>query len=200
MEPIYFASPAELRAWLEANHETATELIVGVHRKASGMPSVTWPEIVDEVLCVGWIDGKRKGVDAERFTIRLTPRKRGSIWSAVNLRNVERLLAEGRMRPAGLAAYERRDAERSRIYAYERAEAMWPEALAARFRADPDAWGFFQAQPPGYRKLATYWVVSAKRDETRERRLDQLIADSAAARRLGGLQPAKRTGRGQPAR
>jgi uncharacterized protein YdeI (YjbR/CyaY-like superfamily) len=187
MEAIYFASPAELRAWLEANHETATELLVGFYRKETGRPSVTWPEVVDEALCVGWIDGIRKGVDAQRYTIRLTPRKRGSIWSAVNIRNVERLIAEGRMRPAGLAAFERRDDARSRGYSHERATATIPPELEARFRAHPDAWAFWAAQPPGYRKTFAWWIVSARRDETRERRLDELIAECAAGRRIDGM-------------
>ena len=195
MDVRYFATPAELRAWLAEHHATATELWVGFHRKETGRPSVTWPEVVDEALCVGWIDGIRKRVDEGSFTIRLTPRKRGSIWSAVNIANVARLTAEGRMTPAGLAAFALRDEAKSRVYSYERATASLPDDLEARFRANPDAWRFFEAQPPGYRKLSTFWVVSAKRDETRAKRLDQLIEDSAAGRRLGALlPPAKRSG------
>jgi uncharacterized protein YdeI (YjbR/CyaY-like superfamily) len=195
VDPTYFAAPGELRAWLEANHETARELTVGVHRKETGRPSVTWPEVVDEALCVGWIDGIRRRVDGERFTIRLTPRRRGSNWSAVNIANVERLTAEGRMRPAGLAAFALRDDAKSRVSSSERETAALPPDLEATFRANAAAWTFFEAQPPGYRKLAAFWIGSAKRDETRQRRLAELIGDSAAGRRLAGLQPAlKRTG------
>ena len=194
MGPIYFATPAELRAWLEANHETAPELIVGFHRRETGRPSVIWPQVVDEALCVGWIDGIRRRVDDERFTIRLTPRRPGSIWSAVNIANVERLMAEGRMTPAGLAAYDRRDEARSRVYAYERGTAELPEAYETQLRADLAAWTFWEAQPPGYRRLAAWWVLSAKRAETRERRFARLLADSAGGRRLGALQsPGRRS-------
>lgn len=189
MDVHYFATPAELRAWLEANHDHATELWVGFHRKETGTPSVTWPEVVDEALCVGWIDGIRKRVDDRRFAIRLTPRKRGSVWSALNIANVERLAAQGRMRPAGIAAFERRDDARSLVYSYERATAALDPDHEARFRANAEAWAFWVRQPPGYRKLAAWYVLSARLHETRARRLDQLIADSAAGRRLAGLPP-----------
>ena len=187
---IFFEKPEDLRAWLEEHHETETELLVGLRRKGSGLPSITWPELVDQVLCFGWIDGVRKGVDDESYSIRITPRKRGSNWSAVNIRRVGELRAAGLMRPAGEAAFARRSAERSAIYSYEqRSEAVLDADQEALFRADPAAWRFFCDQPAGYRRTAVHWVVRAKREETRRRRLATLIADSAAGRRLKHLTP-----------
>lgn len=186
-EPTYFATPADFRRWLTKHHASADELWVGYWKKATAVPSVTWPETVDEALCHGWIDGIRKSVDAERYKIRFTPRRPGSHWSAVNLKRVAALIAEGRMRPSGLAAYEARDPEKSGRYSFERKRASLTPAQRERFREQPDAWAFFRAQPPGYRKLATWWVISAKREETRARRLEKLIADSAEGRRLGAL-------------
>ena len=189
----FFASPAAFRAWLATHHESASELWVGFHRKGTGRPSLTWPESVDEALCFGWIDGVRKRVDDERYVIRFTPRKPASAWSAVNLAKMEALLAEGRVKPAGLAAYERRSEAKSRIYSYEqRRQATFPPELARRFRAEKGAWKFFAAQPPGYRSIATFWVVSAKREETRLRRLQKLIDCSAEGRRLPQLAPPER--------
>ncbi len=184
-EAIYFASPAEFRAWLERHHESETELLVGYWKRATGKPSLTWSEAVDEALCFGWIDGVRRGVDGERHVQRFTPRKPRSTWSAVNIAKVEQLRAEGRMRPAGEAAFARRQDDRSAIYAYEQRDnpVLEPEH-EARFRADAAAWEFFSSAPPSYRKPALWWVVSAKRPETRERRLAKLIEDSAAGRRL----------------
>jgi uncharacterized protein YdeI (YjbR/CyaY-like superfamily) len=185
MEPIYFASPAELRAWFEANHETATELRVGFWKKATGVPSLTWSEAVDEALCFGWIDGVRHSVDADRYTNRFTPRRRGSNWSAVNVAKVAALSREGRMRPAGIRAFEARSDARTGVYSFEqRSDAKLTPAQERRFRADADAWAYFQAAPPGYRRTATWWVVSAKQEATRERRLTQLIEDSRAGRRI----------------
>ena len=188
MSPRFFASPAQFRAWLEAHHATATELWVGFHKKATGQPTLTWSESVDEALCFGWIDGVRKRLDEHRYVIRFTPRKPDSAWSAVNLAKMDGLLGSGRVAPAGLAAYERRSAAKSRVYSYEQRQSaeLEPE-LARRFRAAKRAWAFFESQPPGYRRLATYWVVSAKRVETRRRRLATLIACSSAGERLPGL-------------
>lgn len=184
----FFASPAAFRAWLVKHHETATELWVGFHKVATGRPSLTWPESVDEALCYGWIDGVRKRLDESSYVIRFTPRKAGSAWSAVNLAKMEKLLTAGRVAPAGLAAYDRRTEARSRIYSYEqRKEATLPPELARRFRAEKAAWKFFAAQPPGYRSLATFWVVAAKREETRLRRLQKLVECSAARRRIPEL-------------
>jgi uncharacterized protein YdeI (YjbR/CyaY-like superfamily) len=182
---IYFASPDQFRAWLEEHHDSATEVWLGYWKKHTGRPSLTWSQAVDEALCFGWIDGVLRRVDDERHVQRFTPRKPTSNWSAVNIAKVEQLRAEGRMRPAGEAAFARRRQERSGVYSYEqRDKAAFEPEQDERFRADAAAWAYWTAAPAGYRKMATWWVVSAKKPETRERRLGQLIADSAAGRRL----------------
>jgi uncharacterized protein YdeI (YjbR/CyaY-like superfamily) len=187
--PIFFDTPDAFRAWLERHHADRTQVIVGFHRKASGMPSVTWSEAVDEALCFGWIDGVRRGHGDTSYTIRFTPRTARSTWSAVNVAKVEALIAAGRMTPAGLAAFERRDPARTAIYSHEqRAAPTLEPAMECRFRANRGAWEWFQDQAPSYRRQATWWVVGAKKPETRERRLDQLILDSAAGRRVGPLR------------
>ncbi|MEA2398505.1 MAG: hypothetical protein QOK25_2061 [Thermoleophilaceae bacterium] len=188
MKPTFFKEPDEFRAWLEEHHAEASELLVGFHKKGSGRPSITWPESVDQALCFGWIDGVRRSIDDESYTIRFTPRKKKSTWSAVNIARVAELTERGLMRPAGLAAFEARSAERSGIYAYEqRKTAKLDAAQEKRLRANAKAWDFFQAQPPWYRRTATWWVISAKREETRERRLATLIEDSENGRRLARL-------------
>ena len=184
MSPTFFATPADFRAWLEQHHEKESELLVGFYKKDSGRPSITWPESVDEALCVGWIDGVRRRIDDVSYSIRFTPRRRGSIWSAVNIRRAEELTKLGRMRPAGLAAFAARDEAKSRVYAFENAPRELPPADEKKFRANRKAWKFFNEQPPGYRRLAIFWVTGAKREETRARRLAQLIEDSANGRRL----------------
>ena len=190
MEPTFFETPAEFRAWLEANHATARELLVGFHKKGSGRRSITWPEAVDEALCFGWIDGVRRRVDDERYSIRFTPRQRRSTWSAVNIARVKELEREGRMHPAGLAAFAARADERSAVYAYEqRHGATLDEAQLREFRANEAAWAFFESQPPSYRKAAVWWVVSAKKGETKKKRLATLIDDSARGRRVAPLAP-----------
>jgi uncharacterized protein YdeI (YjbR/CyaY-like superfamily) len=189
VKPVFFATPAEFRRWLERHHASETELLVGFHKKHSGRPSMTWPESVDEALCFGWIDGIRRSAGDDAYTIRFTPRKPTSIWSAVNVRNVERLIAEGRMRPAGLAAFAARSPERTAVYSFDRQSPPQFDAdMEARFRKQRRAWSFWESQPPGYRKVATHWVVSARREETRERRLEQLIADCAAGQRIAPLR------------
>jgi uncharacterized protein YdeI (YjbR/CyaY-like superfamily) len=188
MKPKFFPTPADFRRWLDTHHADASELWVGFHKKASGRPSLTWPESVDEALCVGWIDGLRKSVDDQSYMIRFTPRKTGSIWSAVNTRRVPELIREGRMRPAGLKAYEARDPKKTAVYSFEREAAAFDPAAQKRFKANRAAWTFFQSQPPGYRRVATFWVMSAKQDATRARRLDALIRDSAAGQRVGPLR------------
>ena len=193
MKPTFFAEPADFRAWLEANHERASELLVGFHKKATKRPSITWPEAVDEALCFGWIDGIRRSLGDESYTIRFTPRKPRSTWSAVNIARANELIGEGRMRPAGLAAFETRSDDRSAIYAYEqRHEAKLDPDDEREFRANERAWAFFEAQPPSYRKTAIWWIVSAKREETRARRLRTLVEDSANGRRLRQLTPPAR--------
>jgi uncharacterized protein YdeI (YjbR/CyaY-like superfamily) len=191
-DPIYFTSPDELREWFDANHETATELWLGSYKKATGKPTVTWSEAVDEALCVGWIDSVRYSLDPERSAQRFTPRRKGSNWSAVNIAKIKALTEAGRMKPAGLAAFEARTEARSAIYSYEQRHlaALDPDEDAA-FRANEEAWSRFQAFPPSYRKTAIHWVVTAKKPETRVRRLATLIEDSAAGRRLKQLTPRK---------
>ena len=183
----FFATPDELRDWFDEHHETAAELWVGYHRKATGVPSITWPQAVDEALCVGWIDGVRYRLDDERHAQRFTPRRKGSIWSAINTKRAGELIAEGRMRPAGLKAFEARSPEKTAIYSYEREAAAFSDEQRRRFEADRAAWEFFQAQAPSYRRGVTHWVASAKRDETRERRFQKLLEDSRAGRRTGVL-------------
>jgi uncharacterized protein YdeI (YjbR/CyaY-like superfamily) len=188
MKPTFFATPADFRRWLARNHGKADELVVGFWKKDSGKPSITWPESVDEALCFGWIDGIRRRIDDECYSIRFTPRRRGSIWSVVNIRRATALSEEGRMQPAGLRAFEARDEKKSAIYAYENRPREFDPESEKRFRANRKAWEFFNAQPPSYRRVAIYFVMEAKKEETRVRRLTLLIDDSAAGRRLGRLE------------
>jgi uncharacterized protein YdeI (YjbR/CyaY-like superfamily) len=178
---VFFASPAELRDWLAANHASAPYLWAGFRAKGTG-PTITWPELVDEILCYGWIDSVRMPVEGGS-AIRLTPRRDGSIWSARNVGRVEALRAEGRMRKPGEVAYAKRREDRTAIYSFERDAALDADAAAA-LRADPSAWAFWDAQPPGYRRLATFWVTSAKRPETRAKRLGALVEACARGERL----------------
>ena len=183
--PLFFSGPADFRKWLKGHHGNTSELWVGFYKKDSGRPSITWPESVDEALCVGWIDGLRKTIDAESYKIRFTPRKKTSNWSAVNIGRVKELTKLGRMLPAGLKAFELRREEKSGIYAYEnRKSAVLGKAEEKQFLARPKAWDFFQRQPEGYRKLMTWQVISGKREETRQKRLEKLIAACEAGRRL----------------
>jgi uncharacterized protein YdeI (YjbR/CyaY-like superfamily) len=187
-KPTFFTTPSEFHAWLEQHQETVPELWVGFHKKSSGRPSVTWPESVEQALCFGWIDGVRRSVDDSSYVIRFTPRKRASTWSRVNVEKVEELKRRGLMRPAGLRAFEQRSGERSGVYSYERREAAeLPDHYLRRLRANRTAWKFFEAQPDWYRKSATWWVVSAKREETRVRRLMTLIDDSEHGRTIRPL-------------
>ena len=190
MTPTFFESPAGFRAWLQKHHKTADELWVGFYKKASGKPTITWQEAVDEALCFGWIDGIRKKVDADSFTNRFTPRRRGSFWSDVNTRRVAELTKAGRMRAAGRAAFAARDAARTEAIARVRRDPRLEKRLEARFKANRAAWEFFNAQPAGYRRMATWFVMSAKRDETRVKRIDSLIDISASGRRLVPMPPA----------
>jgi len=184
-EPLFFATPSAFRRWLVKNHKRATELWVGFYRKDSGRPSITWPESVDEALCFGWIDGIRKKVDDESYKIRFTPRRPKSIWSAVNIARIAVLTGEGRMEPAGVDAFSRREESNSARYSFENRESAKLSADDEReFRRDRAAWEFFQRQPAGYRRLAAWWVISAKRPETRHKRLQRLIAESRASRRV----------------
>ena len=183
MKPRFFATPNAFRMWLEKNHATADELLVGFWKTSSGKPSMTYHEALDEALCFGWIDGVRRG-GADHHTIRFTPRKAKSKWSAINVSHVKRLIAAKRMKPAGLKAFEARGDKAGLNYSYETRQPFGP-ALRAAFESNAKAWAFFTAQPPGYQRIATWWVMNAKREETRMTRLKALIADSAAGRRLG---------------
>lgn len=187
-EAIFFETPAELRAWLEAHHATAPEVWIGYYKKASGRQSLTWSEVVDEALCFGWIDGKAQRLDEHRYRQRLTPRRRSSNWSEVNVAKVAELRAQGRMTPAGEAAFAARREDRSAVYSYERRhEAAFDAEQQAAFQANRPAWEWFTAQPPSYRTMATFWVVSAKRPETQARRLATLIDCSSEGRRVPPL-------------
>ena len=186
--PKVFTAPDKWRAWLEKNHGSEQELLVGFYKRGSGRPSITWPEAVDGALCFGWIDGVRKSIDAASYTIRFTPRKPRSIWSAVNIKRAKELSRLGLMHAAGLAAFEKRDGDRSAIYAYEqRKTAKLPPEFEKQFRANDEAWAFFQSQPPWYRRTSTYWVISAKKEETRTKRLGTLIDCSARKRNIPSL-------------
>ena len=184
MKPAFFATAAEFRRWLERHHDSASELLVGFYKVGSGKPSMTWPESVDQALCFGWIDGVRRRIDDESYTIRFTPRKPRSIWSAINIRRAGELKELGLMQPSGLRAFERRSPERSAIYSYEKAPAQLSAAAEAAFRKRKAAWTFFNEQPPSYRRVAIHWVTTAKKEETRARRLAKLIEASASGRRL----------------
>jgi uncharacterized protein YdeI (YjbR/CyaY-like superfamily) len=182
---LFFSTPVGFHQWLMRNHARATELWVGYYRKDSGRPSMTWPESVDEALCFGWIDGIRKKVDHESYKIRFTPRRAKSTWSAVNIARVAVLTREGRVQSAGITAFARREENNSRQYSFEnRAAAKLTAADEHEFRRARAAWDFFEAQPAGYRRLAAWWVISAKRPETRRRRLARLIQQSLAKRRI----------------
>jgi uncharacterized protein YdeI (YjbR/CyaY-like superfamily) len=186
--PVFFAAPSELRSWLEKHHDSERELYVGYYKKGTGRPSLTWPESVDEALCFGWIDGVRRRIDDDSYCIRFTPRKARSIWSAVNIARVSQLVTEGRMTDAGMRAFEARSANRSAAYSYDSATVreLDPEQIAA-LNADSTAWAFWEKQPPSYRKAVVHWIVTAKRPETRAKRLATLIEDSAQGRRIGAF-------------
>lgn len=193
MKPRFFKSPAEFRAWLEKHHATAEELLVGFYKRSIGRPSMTWPESVDEALCFGWIDGVRRRIDDASYSIRFTRRRRGSIWSAANTKRVEALVREGRMHEAGLKAFRERDPKKTNMYSFEREHAAFPPALERLFRANQRAWTFFQTTAPWYRRVTTHWVTSARRDATRERRLQLLIDTSARGKKIDLLKPGRAT-------
>ena len=183
--PIFFAGSDDFRGWLEKHHQTITEQWVGFHRKSSGRVTITWPEAVDEALCFGWIDGLRKTIDTGSYKIRFTPRRPSSIWSAINIARMTELILEGRVRLAGMTAFQKRTPAKSHVYSYEnRKNAILSSAATKLFRTESAAWKFFQQQSKSYRQTAIWWVVSAKRPQTRENRLQRLIASSKAGRRL----------------
>lgn len=187
MKVKFFRSPPALQKWFAKHHATSQELWVGYFKAGSGKASIRWPESVDEALCVGWIDGIRKSVDRISYTIRFTPRKRTSIWSAINIRRARAMIEEGRMQPAGLRAFEARKENRSGIYSYEQRSPELPDPYGQLLRKNKSAWDYFQAQAPWYRKAVCWWVVSAKKEETRFARLRKLIDDCANGRTLAQL-------------
>ena len=188
---VFFESREAFIAWLDENHGHVPALWVGLYKKGSGRVNMTWPESVDAALCFGWIDGQGKSLGEEARAIRFSPRRKGSIWSAVNVRRFGELAEQGMVRPAGHAAFAARREDRTAIYSHEQEGVEFDADQLAAFQANPAAWEYFLARPPSYRKAATWWVVSAKRDETRERRLRTLIEDSAQGRLLGHLQRGK---------
>jgi uncharacterized protein YdeI (YjbR/CyaY-like superfamily) len=192
MKTLFFATAEHFRAWLERNHASQREASIGFYNRDSGKPSITWPESVDAALCYGWIDGVRNAIDAISYRIRFTPRKPTSIWSAINVKRVTELTKLGLMRPAGVKAFAARTGDKTAIYAYEqRKSARLSRDHEQQFRARKKAWEFFQAQPAWYRRTATYRVVSAKQEETRQRRLEQLIADSERGLSIKELRRSK---------
>lgn len=185
--PRFFSSSAAFRKWLETNHASARELLVGFYRVESGKGGITYKEALDEALCFGWIDGLRKRYDADSYTVRFAPRTQGSIWSIVNTRRMETLVELGRPHASGLRVFEERDRKKSKLYSYEVGKCKLDDAYERQFRANPSAWDFYQAQAPWYRRVSCYWVMSAKKEETRLRRLATLIEDSAHQRRIKQL-------------
>jgi uncharacterized protein YdeI (YjbR/CyaY-like superfamily) len=195
MEAVFFESEQAFRQWLEQNHATETVLLLGIYKKASGKPTVTYKQAVDQALCFGWIDGVGGTIDEERYTVRFTRRKPHSIWSQVNIKRVAELSDAGMMHPYGLEVFNSRDLSKQNLYANEQQQIELPAEYEAKFRANAQAWEYFQLQPPGYRRNAIWWVVSAKQEATRLKRLEILIEDSAAGRRIKSLTPrSKREG------
>ncbi len=179
MAPTFFAKQSDFRKWLQKNHKRETELLVGFYKVGSGKPSMTWSQSVDEALCFGWIDGVRKSIDKDSYQIRFTQRKPKSIWSAINIKKIGELTKQGLMQPAGLASFEKRIESKSKIYSYEKDEVELTRDFKKRFKANKKAWEYFQSFAPSYRKVSTHWVMSAKQESTKIKRLNELIADSA---------------------
>lgn len=193
MEPIFFRTPEAMYTWLEANHETETELLVGFFKKGAPETGITWPEAVDMALCFGWIDGVRPSGTDTTYHIRFTPRRPNSIWSKVNVAKAEALIANGLMRPAGLRAFEARRADKTGVYSFEQERQHFEGEYAERFQSNAAAWAWYQTQPPSYQKATTHWVLGGKKEETRLKRLDELIAGSARGERLKQFsRPAKK--------
>jgi len=192
MKPRFFTDPLRFHDWLARNHDSQKEILLGFHKKTSGKKSITYSEALDEALCFGWIDGVRKSLNDDSYTIRFTPRRAKSIWSLVNVRYIERLQKEGRMQPSGEAAFEARDAKRTGIYSFENRPRELASELKKIFRANERAWKFFKAQAPFYKRTIAFWVMGAKKEETRLSRLSRLIDASARGERVGLLEPNKK--------
>lgn len=187
MEATFFITPTDFRRWLEENQASTTELLLGFYKKNSNTPGITYAQALDEALCYGWIDGVRRSLDETSYTIRFTPRKASSIWSNVNIKRAEELIELGLMQPAGLKVFNKRRPDKSGIYSFETDERQLETGYEEQFRAHSEAWDFFQSQPPYYQKTARFWVMSAKKEETRLKRLATLIEDSSHRRRLKNL-------------
>lgn len=184
MKPTFFSTPQEFRQWLEKNHQTEKELLVGFYKVGTGKPSMTWPESVDQALCFGWIDGVRRSIDEESYSIRFTPRKPTSIWSAVNIRKMEELTTAGLMTEAGLKAFALRKEERSAIYSHEKKTTVLDPAFEKQFKANKEAWEFFSSQAPSYQKVILHWIMGAKQEKTRVSRLEKTIRESEVGKRV----------------
>jgi uncharacterized protein YdeI (YjbR/CyaY-like superfamily) len=192
VNPIYFKSPTEFRRWLAKNYDKQSEVWIGMYKVSSGKKGITYNEALDEALCYGWIDGVRKSADAESYMQRFSPRTAKSYWSAVNTKRVAELTTLGRMHASGVAAFERRDKTATARYSFERETAALEPSAIKHFRANKAAWQYFDSEAPWYRRVAVHWVTSAKKPETRQRRLGTLIRDSAAGRRIGALPQRKK--------
>ena len=184
MDPTFFADQNDFRQWLAKNHDKVTELLVGFYKLGSGTPSMTWPESVDQALCYGWIDGVRRRIDDESYSIRFTPRKPTSIWSAINIKKVEELTKQDLMQPAGIAAFEKRTENKSKIYAYENAPSELSPEFAKLFKANKKAWAFFTTQAPSYQRVVIHRIMTAKQEKTRLSRLEQAITESEKQKRI----------------
>ena len=192
MNILYFKTQKEMRKWFEKNHKKENELFAGFYKISSGKPSVTWSQSVDEALCFGWIDGIRRSVDEESYCIRFTPRNPKSNWSAVNIKKVEELIKLERMKPGGLAAFSFRKEEKSKIYAYENPAVIFDKTYEKKFKANKSAWKYFKSTAPTYQKITTRWVMSAKQEETRLKRLEELMRDCASGKKIKALSYGKK--------
>ncbi|MCT3922649.1 YdeI/OmpD-associated family protein [Elizabethkingia anophelis] len=184
MKPQFFSTPSDFRIWLENNHQTETELLVGFYKVNSGKPSMSWSESVDQAICFGWIDGIRRTVDKESYTIRFTPRKKDSIWSAINIKKAEELSEQGLMKEAGLKAFSLRTENKSRIYSHEKEPVPLHQDFEKQFQKNKAAWNFFIAQAPSYKKVMIHWIMSAKQEKTQQSRLEKVIQESEQQKRL----------------
>ena len=178
MTPTFFAKQSDFRKWLKKNHKKETELVVGFYKVGSEKPSITWSQSVDEALCFGWIDGVRKSIDKDSYQIRFTQRKTTSIWSAINIKKIEELTKQGLMQPAGLAIFEKRKEGKSKIYSHENEEKEFTQNFEKKFKANKKAWNYFQSLASSYKKISKHWVLSAKQETTKIKRLNELISDS----------------------
>jgi uncharacterized protein YdeI (YjbR/CyaY-like superfamily) len=178
LTPIFFAKQSDFRKWLKQNHKKETELLVGFYKIGSKRPSITWSQSVDEALCFGWIDGVRTSIDKDSYQIRFTQRKLSSTWSAINIKKVEELSKQGLMQPAGLASFKNRKEENSKIYSHENEVAKLPKSFEQQFKVNKKAWAYFKSLAPSYQKISTHWVMSAKQETTKLKRLNELIGDS----------------------